>query len=163
MIMPERALTFREPISSSRSGGALANGLSSRAPLSGRSGEGRGVTDAPRGAMGAPPVIDQDIITRGLITGGAAATPETYARLFPSQPNATSPASPGVLTGPSDPFDTLSDVFRSVFGPDLSGRTDNQQALTPVTTGGGASPLIWILLLAGIGGAIYLYYRNKGA
>lgn len=153
----DRTITARGPISA-RSGGALANGLSGRPPLAPRTSEGRGIAESPRQAAGPTPAIDQDTITRGLISGGAFATPETYARLFPPQ---AAPATPARPSGPFDPFDTLSDVFRSVFGPDLSGRTDRQQALTPVTTGGGGSPMVWILVLGGIGVAVYFYYKNR--
>lgn len=138
--------------------------ISSARASSARAVNGRGVTDEPAGSAGTPPFIDPDAVARALINAGVPTTAENRARLFPPSVDSPATSNNGAARGPSDPFDVLSDVFRNTFGSDAPNRPNaQQQALTPVTTGGGGgASLVWILLLAGIGGAIYLYYRNKG-
>lgn len=152
--MPERAIIRRDPIS--REGGVIAgaNGLSLRPAISRPIGD-RTITDQPA----APPMSAAEIARiSGLVQANAWPALAPVANVATS----TTPTNPGVIVGPSDPFDTLSDVFRSVFGSDAANQPNGrQQALTPVTTGGGGgSGAIWILLILGIGVAVY-FYRNR--
>lgn len=154
----------------SRPGTSIEGGLPvGRPALADRGGSGRGVLTVAQSASMPGPMTDAEraaISARIAQTAGAnlgCNVPwSPYCRS--NTATQTTPTAPAVLTGPSDPLDTLSDVFRQLFGNEgATSPMPGQQALTPVTTGGGGSSLIWILLLGGIGVAVYLYYRRRSA
>lgn len=151
-----------------RSGGNLESGLpDSRPSLSDRGTTGRSVLTVDQSVVMPPPMSDAE---RRAISARIAARPGGGIGCeIPWSPNcqsnagnSTSPGTPGILTGPSDPLETLSDVFRNISGNEgATSPIPGQQALVPVTSsGGGGSSLIWLLILGAVGVGAYIYYRR---
>lgn len=114
-------------------------------------------------AYNIPPASSSQItgIVRGILDNAGQYIGIPYRQ--GSDANVVSPSIPNTFYGNQDPFSVLSDVFRNVFGSggDIGQRTQTGQALVPVTSTRGSNSLVIILIVSGIGGMIYYFYKKR--
>jgi len=83
---------------------------------------------------------------------------------YSNQATTVSPSAPtNTFNGQQDPFTTLSDVFRNLFGSsgDVGQSKQVGQALVPVTSSSGGGNTMLLLVVVLIVGAVGYYYYKK--